>query len=109
VLARFNQRTTSLAAAAQQSQQAGEAIKGEVCESLVQLQFQDRVGQILQNVVTSMDQVEQLPVESGDSDADEQIRGHMESMARTYTTDEQRQLHRGMDAQAAVPQEVTFF
>ena len=109
VLERFNQRTTSLAAAAQQSQQAGEAIKGEVCESLVQLQFQDRVGQILQNVVTSMDQVDQLPVESVDSDADEQIRGHMESMARTYTTDEQRQLHRGLDAQAAVPQEVTFF
>jgi methyl-accepting chemotaxis protein len=109
VLERFNQRTTSLAAAAQQSQQAGEAIKGEVCESLVQLQFQDRVGQILQNVVSSMDQVEQLPVESGHSGADEQIRGHMESMARTYTTDEQRQLHRGLDAQAAVPQEVTFF
>jgi methyl-accepting chemotaxis protein len=109
VLERFNQRTTSLAAAAQQSHQAGEAIKGEVCESLVQMQFQDRVGQILQNVVTSMDQVGQLPVESGDSDTHEQIRGHMESMARTYTTDEQRQLHRGLDAQAAVPQEVTFF
>ena len=109
VLERFNQRTTSLAAAAQQSQQSGEAIKGEVCESLVQLQFQDRVGQILQNVVSSMDQVEQLPVESSGSEADEQIRGHMENMARTYTTDEQRQLHRGLDAQAAVPQEVTFF
>jgi methyl-accepting chemotaxis protein len=109
VLERFNQRTTSLAAAAQQSQQAGEAIKAAVCESLVQLQFQDRVGQILQNVVSSMDQVEQLPVESGSGAAAEQIQGHMENMARTYTTDEQRQLHRGLEAQAAVPQEVTFF
>ena len=109
VLERFNQRTTSLAAAAQQSLQAGEAIKGDVCESLVQLQFQDRVGQILQNVVSSMSQVEQLPVELGHDDAAEQVRGHMESMARTYTTDEQRQLHRGLEAQAAVPQEVTFF
>jgi methyl-accepting chemotaxis protein len=109
VLERFNQRTTSLAAAAQQSLQAGEAIKGDVCESLVQLQFQDRVGQILQNVVSSMSQVEQLPVELGGDDTAKQVRGHMESMARTYTTDEQRQLHRGLEAQAAVPQEVTFF
>ena len=109
VLERFSQRTTSLAAAAQQSLHAGEAIKGEVCESLVQLQFQDRVGQILQNVVSSMSQVEELPVESGSGVAAEQVRGHMESMARTYTTDEQRQLHRGLEAQAAVPQEVTFF
>ena len=58
VLERFTQRTTSLAAAAQQSQRAGEAIKGEVCESFVQLQFQDRVGQILQHVIGSMEQVE---------------------------------------------------
>jgi methyl-accepting chemotaxis protein len=109
VLERFNQRTTSLAAAAHQSLQAGEAIKSEVCESLVQLQFQDRVGQILQNVVGSMSQVEQLPVESGSGETADRVRGHMENMARTYTTDEQRQLHRGLEAQAAVPQEVTFF
>jgi len=109
VLERFNQRTASLAAAAQQSQQAGEAIKGEVCESLVQLQFQDRVGQILQNVVDGMQHVEALPVDVGSSNAADKVREHMEGMARTYTTDEQRQIHRGMETQAAVPQEVTFF
>lgn len=109
VLERFTQRTTSLAAAAQQSQQAGAAIKGDVCESLVQLQFQDRVGQILQHVIGSMHQVEQMPVDLGQGNAAEQVRVHMESMARTYTTDEQRQLHRGMEAQAPVPQDVTFF
>jgi len=109
VLERFNQRTTSLAAAAQQSQQAGEAIKGEVCESLVQLQFQDRVGQILQNVVNGMSQVDELPVDVVSGNAADQVREHMENLARTYTTDEQRQIHRGMETQAAVPQEVTFF
>jgi len=107
VLERFNQRTTSLAAAAQQSQRAGEAIKGEVCESLVQLQFQDRVGQILQHVVSAMQQAEQIPVNGGN--AAEQVRAHMDSMARTYTTDEQRRLHRGLDTQAALPQDVTLF
>ena len=109
VLERFTQRTTALAAAAQQSQRAGEAIKAEVCESLVQLQFQDRVGQILQHVVGSMEQVERAPVDLSSGNAAEQVRAQMESMARTYTTDEQRQLHRGLEAQAAKPQEVTFF
>jgi methyl-accepting chemotaxis protein len=110
VLERFNQRTTRLAAAAQQSQQAGEAIKGEVCESLVQLQFQDRVGQILQHVVNSMRQVQHLPATAAPGgDAQEQVRQHMDNMARTYTTEEQRRLHRGLESQAIAPQEVTFF
>ena len=67
MLERFNQRTSALAEAAEQSLEASEAIKGEVCESLVQLQFQDRVGQILQHVVGSMQQVEALPVTVGPS------------------------------------------
>ena len=109
VLERFNQRTTNLAQAAQQSQRASEAIKNEVCESLVQLQFQDRVGQILQHVVDSMEQAEELPdtVESGS--AQEHVQRHLDKMARTYTTEEQRRLHRGLESQVIAPQEVTFF
>lgn len=110
VLQRFNQRTTHLAQAAQQSQRAGEAIKNEVCESLVQLQFQDRIGQILQHVVDSMRQAEELPdtAEPGGS-AQEHVQRHLDQMARTYTTEEQRRLHRGLESQAIAPQEVTFF
>jgi methyl-accepting chemotaxis protein len=107
VLERFNQRASGLAQAAQQAQQASEAIKDEVCESLVQLQFQDRVGQILHHVVSSMRQVSEIPAESGDTR--EQVRQHMEHMARTYTTDEQRRLHRGLETQVVAPQDVTFF
>ena len=110
VLERFNQRTTRLAASAQKSQQAGEAIKGEVCESLVQLQFQDRVGQILQHVAGSMRQVQSLPTAAAlDGSAQEQVEQHMENMARTYTTEEQRRLHQGLESQVIAPQEVTFF
>src|SRR5581483_10468314 len=110
VLERFNQRTSRLAQAAQQSQQASEAIKGEVCESLVQLQFQDRVGQILQHVVSSMRQVGELSVAAEpDGNGRERVRQHMENMARTYTTEEQRRLHRGLESQAVAPQDVTFF
>jgi len=110
VLERFTQRTTHLAEVAQQSQRASEAIKGEVCESLVQLQFQDRVGQILQQVVDSMQQAHELPdtAEPGDS-AQEHVQRHLDQMARSYTTEEQRRLHRGLESQVIAPQEVTFF
>ena len=96
--------------AAQQSQQAGEAIKAEVCESLVQLQFQDRVGQILQHVVGSMRAGRGLAGRTGRGrNAREQVQRHMENMARTYTTEEQRRLHHGLESQVIAPQEVTFF
>ena len=110
VLERFKQRTTHLAEAAQRSQKASEAIKSEVCESLVQLQFQDRVGQILQHVIGSMQQAEELPVAALQGDGvQEQAQRHLDEMARTYTTEEQRRLHRGLESQAIAPQEVTFF
>jgi methyl-accepting chemotaxis protein len=110
VLGRFKERTTELAEAAQQSQRASESIKSEVCESLVQLQFQDRVGQILQHIVSSMQRAQKLPDSAGsDVSAREQVQQHLESMMRSYTTDEQRRLHRGLGTQAAAPQDVTFF
>ena len=110
VLERFSERTTRLAEAAQQSQRASVSIKGEVCESLVQLQFQDRVGQILQHVVDSMQQAYELSdaVEPSGS-VQEHAQRHLDKMARTYTTEEQRQLHRGLESQAIAPQGVTFF
>ena len=110
VLERFKQRTTHLAETAQRSQRASEAIKNEVCESLVQLQFQDRVGQILQHVIGSMQQAEGLPVTAQPGDGvQDQVQRHLDEMARTYTTEEQRRLHRGLESQAIAPQEVTFF
>ena len=111
VLERFGQRTSRLAAIAERSQKASEAIKSEVCESLVQLQFQDRVGQILQHVVGSMQQVQELPgaASGADGNVHAQVQRHMESMARTYTTEEQRRLHHGLETQVIAPQEVTFF
>jgi methyl-accepting chemotaxis protein len=110
VLGRFKERTTELAQAAQQSQRASESIKSEVCESMVQLQFQDRVGQILQHIVSSMQRAQELPESAGSElGAREQVQQHLESMMRSYTTDEQRRLHRGLGTQTAAPQDVTFF
>jgi methyl-accepting chemotaxis protein len=110
VLGRFKERTTELAEAAQQSQRASESIKSEVCESLVQLQFQDRVGQILQHIVSSMQRAQRLPVSAGSGvSAREQVQEHLDAMVRSYTTDEQRRLHRGLETKSVQTQDVTFF
>jgi methyl-accepting chemotaxis protein len=110
VLERFNERTTRLAEVANQSQRASEAIKNEICESLVQLQFQDRTGQILQHVVDSMRQAEDIPeLVHQSANVQEHVQQHLDNMARTYTTDEQRRLHSGLESQAIAPQGVTFF
>jgi methyl-accepting chemotaxis protein len=76
----------------------------------VQLQFQDRVGQILQHVVDSMLQAEDLPdLAQQSGTVQEHVQQHLDKMARTYTTEEQRRLHRGLESQVVAPQEITFF
>jgi len=110
VLARFAQSTTGLAQAAQHAQRESAAIKEEICESLVQLQFQDRTGQILAHVSSSMLQLAESQ-SSGivGGDTQQRARAHLEKMAQAYTTEEQRRIHAGLDPQAVAPQDVTLF
>jgi methyl-accepting chemotaxis protein len=116
VLERFEQRTRLLTDLAEKSNAESESIKSDVCEALVQLQFQDRTGQILQQVVGSIRQAEQLeaaaaPPEgaAAPQDPGARVNAYLEGMAQSYTTEEQRQNHGG-DATATVePQGVTFF
>jgi hypothetical protein len=65
VLARFAQNSAELTDLASQSRAESAAIKDEVCGSLVQLQFQDRVSQILSHVVSSMERLSEQPNEPG--------------------------------------------
>jgi methyl-accepting chemotaxis protein len=112
VLTRFNQSTTKFAEGAQRSLQESRAIKGEVEESLVQLQFQDRVSQILAQVVTSIGRmVEWGRAAAPDVDAGAQERGReqMNQMMGAYATEEQRRNHQGLAVEAVAPQAVTFF
>ncbi len=110
VLDRFHQRTQRLTDIAQHAGQESEEIKSEICESLVQLQFQDRVGQILGQVVSSMDHVGKLePLPASEMDFDDQVTMHMEHMAQGYTTEEQRRNHQGLAVRDVAPQEITFF
>jgi methyl-accepting chemotaxis protein len=105
VLSRFSQSTVRLREEAERSRQQSASIREEISESLVQLQFQDRVSQILRQVTTTMEQVgDGSPANAPESEA-----GDIDRMLSTYTTEEQRRNHQGLTPQDVAPQEVTFF
>ncbi|HXY95674.1 MAG TPA: methyl-accepting chemotaxis protein [Steroidobacteraceae bacterium] len=109
VLERFRQRTQLLTDSAARSNAESESIKDDVCEALVQLQFQDRTGQILQQVVASITQAQQLDSGANLESADQRVTDYLNGMAQTYTTDEQRQNHTGVASGELEPQGATFF
>jgi methyl-accepting chemotaxis protein len=101
VLQRQRERIEQFITAADGTRRENGQIKENIEDALVQLQFQDRVSQILTQLAGAMQAADQL---SGDLAA-----GSVEELTRTYTTDEQRRIHAGQEAEAAAPQEVTFF
>ena len=108
VLDRFTQSTSQFAETAQRSMEQSRAIKGEVEESLVQLQFQDRVSQILAQVVSSIGQMtDWAGSDIAPPQADE--RQQLTQMLGSYATEEQRRNHQGLAVDAVAPQAVTFF
>jgi methyl-accepting chemotaxis protein len=110
VLLRFESRSEQLANIARNANQESVAIRAEVGESLVQLQFQDRTGQILRQLSRSMWGMQSLSTQSGDdAQVSEEARSEVKKMAERYTTPEQHAIHKGMAAQAVAPQEVEFF
>jgi methyl-accepting chemotaxis protein len=109
VLTRFRSRTEAMADAVDQANRQSSDIKEEVAHSLVQLQFQDRVSQILSHVASSMRELGAADATRSGEHSDELARRSLETMAASYTTDEQRRIHEGLEAQAVEPQQVTFF
>jgi methyl-accepting chemotaxis protein len=108
VLNRFTQSTSQFAETAQRSMEQSRAIKDEVAMSLVQLQFQDRVSQILAQVVSSIGQMAEwagsdvAPLQANE-------RERVAAMLGSYATEEQRRNHQGLAVDAVAPQAVTFF
>jgi len=109
VIARFESSTEALTASAQQSHVESSAIKEEICESLVALQFQDRVGQILAQVVTSMNDLSTKAAYATAEEAAQLAKEHADQMLGTYTTEEQKQNHRGIESREVEQSAVTFF
>lgn len=119
VLVRFREFTSTLESATELLRGESRSIKGEVYEALVQLQFQDRVSQIMQHVKANIERlpavVDQHCARFGAGaqmpmlDAGELL-GELE---QTYAMAEERALHRGdAHAQKQEPEsntDITFF
>ena len=89
--------------------EASAAIKDEVSDALIQLQFQDRTGQILSQVVRAMNQVAAMREAADTATADRLSQEYMREMASTYTTDEQKRNHDGDHLDSVAPKATTFF
>ena len=110
VLGRFAANTVRLEQIAGESRAQSAQIKGEIAESLVQLQFQDRVGQILTQVVSAMSDLGDARAHGGRAGSSSgSAQQHMQRMMSSYTTDEQRRIHAGLEPAEVAPQDVTFF
>jgi methyl-accepting chemotaxis protein len=112
VLERFKSVTGRLADSADMLQRESFGIRDELTEVLVNLQFQDRVSQILSHV---RDNIEDLHVhmqqasQSPDHAVAIDARQWLARMETTYATDEQRRNHHGNSAAQQTSQEITFF
>jgi methyl-accepting chemotaxis protein len=94
VLGKFSDMSEGLARSTEDLRRESGAIKGEIEESMVQLQFQDRVGQIMSQVVGSMrDLDERAEAVARGEQPQIDAAGYMAQMVSTYTTDEQRRNH----------------
>jgi len=117
VLADFRDVTGAMAESAQLLNQGSAGIKSEITEAMVQLQFQDRVGQVMSHVVQNIDRLPDVlartrqrferegllqPADPGELLAE---------LERAYAMAEERALHHGRQPAHAQPQatEITFF
>ncbi len=120
VLGAFLQLTSGLAQSAQVLREEGRQIQHEINDSLVQLQFQDRVSQVLSHVRDNIQRFPSVVQEHGDRYARSgrleplQAQGLLDELAATYAMDSERSLHStagsGTSGSAPAPhEEVTFF
>lgn len=84
----------------------GRDVQGQIAQTLVALQFQDRISQILQSVVRDMEKfTDRLSHPHTTADVDR----WMQELLATYTTEEQKRLHSGEAAAAQDDNDITFF
>jgi methyl-accepting chemotaxis protein len=113
VLEKFGHMTQRLLKSAGEFRRESEVIKDEVMESMVQLQFQDRTGQILAHVARNIEELPELAVNmletSDGGDVHRAAQEYLADLAQSYTTDEQRRIHEGTAAASVQPQAAEFF
>jgi len=106
ILEGFQRVTGDLADTANTLRRQHQGIQQEVAESLVSLQFQDRIGQMLGHVRQDMERLERH-LATGPEHLDAQ--DWLDNLASTYTTAEQHAVHGGKSSQAPADSDITFF
>lgn len=118
VLSEFRQITDALVEQSEQLKQNSVGIQGEVGEALVQLQFQDRVSQVMAHVRENMERLVPLLAENRERYNDSGVLEALDperllhELQKTYAMAEEHAVHSG--ARLAAPaaaqaDEITFF
>ena len=106
VIKRFDEAVAVLSLSSERLETVNTRVQGEVAETLVHLQFQDRTGQLLLNVVADM---EKFLARMNGNPSSLDVERWMAELATTYTTHEQSTIHRGQRAGISAGSETTFF
>jgi len=108
VVSSFDIASRMLAASAAHLQQVNGEVQTEVQGAIFSLQFQDRVGQILRNVIRDMQKFETQ--EGVHSLGEAEVRAWIRDLERTYTTTEERRTQGGpASGSASDESDITFF
>lgn len=108
VLTSFRNSADGLSESSVILQQESVGIRYDISDMLVQLQFQDRVSQILAHVCNDLTRLHSTVGSWQDHEALD-IGLWMEDMARSYATAEQREIHSGVSETRCTKEEITFF
>ncbi|OZY86381.1 chemotaxis protein [Cellvibrio mixtus] len=116
VLEQFQRSSESIMQSAQTLEHESSAVQASVEEVLVNLQFQDRVSQILSHVTDDMEKLvgaiseQETRIRHGETVVPIDINDWLRAVQKTYTTLEQVDVHRGGDhSKSPSNSEVTFF
>ncbi|WDZ96801.1 chemotaxis protein [Herbaspirillum sp. WKF16] len=105
VVADFRESALKLSASVEQLEGENREVDREVCDILVNLQFQDRISQILDHVQRDIGRLQQAAVAPALPSPEQWLA----DLEKTYTTPEQRQMHAGQQTNNAQQSQVDFF
>jgi methyl-accepting chemotaxis protein len=93
----------------QQLESAAVGIRGEISESIVNLQFQDRVNQMLEHLRDNIDRFPQVAASAAAGRTPLDARGLLDELSSQYTMADEHQTHSSGSAGQVTASEITFF
>jgi methyl-accepting chemotaxis protein len=115
VVGRFQESARVMSGNISRLEEQGFFVKQEIDAVLVALQFQDRVSQILSHVCNDMEKLSELLQKNHNHDGCYEnfqpldVEQWLNDLKKTYTMDEQYQLHGGGEVSKSSDDSVTFF